>query len=100
MKFVDIIKALLIVVIFGLLFFSSILTNGLQDIKDNWPKYRCSPTYMPFASYLGYDTMENFSYCVGKYSKRFNGIFSITNTIYFRKYGFHIAKSFRFFSNG
>ena len=52
MKFVDIIKALLIVVIFGLLFFSSILTNGLQDIKDNWPKYRCSPTYMPFASYL------------------------------------------------
>jgi len=31
MKFVDIIKALLIVVIFGLLFFSSIITNGLQD---------------------------------------------------------------------
>ena len=75
MKFVDIIKALLIVVIFGLLFFSSILTNGLQDIKDNWPKYRCSPTYMPFASYLGYDTMENFSYCVGNIQKDLMGFF-------------------------
>ena len=75
MKFGDIIKAILIIVIFAILFFSSIITNGLQDIKDNWPKYRCSPTYMPFASYLGYDTMENFSYCVGNIQKDLMGFF-------------------------
>ena len=75
MKFGDIIKVLLIIVIFGLLYFSSIITNGLQDIKDNWPKYRCSPTYMPFASYLGYDTIENFSYCVGNIQKDLMGFF-------------------------
>jgi len=75
MKFGDIIKAILIIVIFALLFFSAIITNGLQDIKDNWPKYRCSPTYMPFASHLGYDTMENFSYCVGNIQKDLMGFF-------------------------
>ena len=75
MKFGDIIKVIAIIVIFGLLYFSSIITNGLQDIKDNWPKYRCSPTYMPFASYLGYDTIENFSYCVGNIQKDLMGYF-------------------------
>lgn len=75
MKFGDIIKAIFIIVIFLLLYFSSIITNGIQDVKDNWPKYRCSPTYMPMAGYLGYDTLENFSYCVGNIQKDLMGFF-------------------------
>ena len=33
---------------------------SIQQIKDNWPAYRCNPLYMPLA-----DNMEqNFTYCV------------------------------------
>ena len=75
MKFGDIIKAILIIIIFGLLYFSTILTSGLQDIKDNWPQYRCVPTYMPLAGFLGFDTASNFAYCVGNIQKDMMGFF-------------------------
>ena len=75
MKFGDFTKAVLIVLIFGLLFFSTILTSGLQKIKDDWPQYRCVPTYMPLAGYLGHNTMTNFSYCVGNIQKDMMGFF-------------------------
>jgi hypothetical protein len=33
---------------------------SIQQVKDNWPAYRCNPIYMPLA-----DNMEqNFTYCV------------------------------------
>lgn len=35
-----------------------------SDVSKNWPKYRCSPTVMPFASFFGHDTTENFNYCM------------------------------------
>ena len=35
-----------------------------SDVSKNWPKYRCSPTVMPFASFFGHDTTENFNYCL------------------------------------
>lgn len=41
--------------------------NNLPDfkeIKDNWPKYRCSPQVIPFASIYGQDTKENFQFCM------------------------------------
>ncbi len=41
--------------------------SRLMDVKEiatNWPKYRCSPSIMPFASVYGYDTTENFQYCI------------------------------------
>ena len=82
MKFVDIIKALLIVVILDYYFFHQLQINSRY--KRQLEEYRCSFSYA--LSYLGYDTMENFSYCVGNI-QRFDGIFFITSTIYFRKYG-------------
>jgi hypothetical protein len=36
-----------------------------SNISKNWPKYRCNPTVMPFASFYGHDTTENFQYCMG-----------------------------------
>lgn len=40
------------------------LLADTSDVSKNWPKYRCSPTIMPFASLFGHDTAENFNYCM------------------------------------
>ncbi len=34
------------------------------DIQKNWPKYRCSPSVMPFAGLYGHDAKENFHFCL------------------------------------
>ena len=53
-----------IVIVFGLLFYSILRFADIKEISTNWPKYRCSPAIMPFASMYGYNTSENFNYCV------------------------------------
>ena len=75
MRFTDIAKTVLIILIFLLLYFSSILTSGIQKIKDDWPQYRCLPTYMPLAGQIGKDPVANFSYCVGNIQKDMMGFF-------------------------
>ena len=62
----DVYTAILIIVAFIILYISSFLAIGLKKIKDNWDEYKCSPIAMPFAGYLGYDSMENFAFCIGK----------------------------------
>lgn len=37
--------------------------SNLQEIKDNWVKYRCNPAYMPLAGAVGSDIMSNFTHC-------------------------------------
>jgi len=39
-------------------------TIDISEVSRNWSKYRCSPTVMPFASVYGYDTAQNFNYCL------------------------------------
>ena len=75
MKFDDISKTIFIILIFLLLYFSTIFTSGIQKVKDDWPKYRCLPTFMPLAGYLGKDPVANFSYCVGNIQKDMMGFF-------------------------
>jgi len=42
---------------------------SIQQVKDNWPAYRCNPLYMPLA-----DNMEqNFTYCVQTITSSFMG---------------------------
>jgi hypothetical protein len=43
-----------------------VLTN-MRKIRKNWPKYRCSPAVMPFASMINKNvsTSENFQFCIG-----------------------------------
>ena len=36
----------------------------MNEVKENWPVYRCNPTVMPFASYFGFDPVENFGKCI------------------------------------
>jgi hypothetical protein len=38
--------------------------SGITEVAKNWPKYRCNPAIMPFASLFGYDATENFNYCM------------------------------------
>ena len=75
MKFGDIILTIVIIIIFALLYSSSAITVKMQEIKEDWPIYRCQPLAMPFASYFGSDPMENFTYCVGNIQKDLMGFF-------------------------
>ena len=75
MKFNDILLTLLILLIFVGLYFFAMIASGIEKLKTDWPKYRCVPTYMPFASYLGKDPIENFTYCVGNIQKDLMGFF-------------------------
>jgi hypothetical protein len=65
----DISTAIIIIVVFIVLYIASFLAIGLKKIKDNWEEYKCSPAAMPFAGYLGYDSMENFAFCIGRVQK-------------------------------
>ena len=58
MKFQDIVLSILIIIVFGFLFSSSALTVKMQEIKEDWPLYRCNPMAMPFASFFGSDVWK------------------------------------------
>lgn len=64
MNFRDLIYTFLIIIIFFGLYYSNIFLVQLSNIKNNWPKHRCNPLYMPFAGYLGHDPVQNFTYCI------------------------------------
>jgi hypothetical protein len=36
----------------------------VEEVKKNWPKYRCRPSIMPFAGLYGYNAGENFNFCL------------------------------------
>jgi len=36
----------------------------IEEVKRNWPKYRCRPNIMPFAGLYGHNTGENFTFCL------------------------------------
>ncbi len=56
---------LIIITIFVLIFgFNKYF--DIRKIKTNWATERCSPLIMPFASFFGYDTKQNFEFCLGK----------------------------------
>ena len=58
---------LLFLIILSILFTGFVLLLGsssTKEIADNWPKYRCAPTVMPFAGFYGHDTAENFQFCL------------------------------------
>lgn len=60
----DIIKVIVILTLFGLLYLVNILSVGIKRIKDNWILYKCNPIVMPFASVFGQDPVSNFAGCI------------------------------------
>jgi len=38
--------------------------SQIKNITTDWANYRCSPMIMPFAGLFGYNTKENFEFCL------------------------------------
>lgn len=36
----------------------------VDEVRKNWPQYRCKPSIMPFAAFYGHSTAENFNFCI------------------------------------
>jgi len=53
-----------IVYMLGVFYFSKV-----QEIKENWPLYRCNPMYMPLAD----DINSNFTYCIQNMQSEYMG---------------------------
>jgi hypothetical protein len=60
----DLISAIIIILVFFGLYFGAVLGIGLKHIENNWPKYRCNPSVMPFAGLFNHDVMQNFTFCI------------------------------------
>lgn len=54
----------ILTVLFVGIFVAVIATGNVNSVVDNWSRYRCNPFIMPFAELFGYDSTENFQYCV------------------------------------
>jgi len=75
MKFSDMILALLIILVFLGMYVFSFISVGMKNIKTNWPKYRCNPMAMPYASQFGFDPIENFTFCITSMQSNAMGFF-------------------------
>ena len=85
----DIFTSIFIIFIFAALGAVNVLAVGIKKIQKNWMLYRCNPGVIPFASFFGHDTQENFMYCIQNtqsgYMKYlmvpFNYILSLVGTV-------------------
>jgi hypothetical protein len=64
MTFSDWSRFILVLLIFAFLHCFIILAVQIDNIKKNWPKWRCNPMVMPFARVFGHDEYENFTKCI------------------------------------
>jgi len=64
MKTSDLSITIFILIVFIILYVFNILSVGINQIKEDWPVYRCNQAIMPFASIFGQDVVNNFTYCI------------------------------------
>ena len=64
MDITDLVLTIIIIMIFMAIMLFNIYFVGIQNIKDNWPEYRCNPLIIPFAGMFDQDVMSNLQYCV------------------------------------
>ena len=70
--------SLLIILIFTIGFSICVLLGKITEVKENWEKYRCDPSIMPLAGFVGpdgTDTVGNFSECLASSSGDLMGTF-------------------------
>jgi hypothetical protein len=60
----SIIKFLVVTVILTVVLVLLFAVGNIQEIAQNWPRYRCNPAFMPFAGAFGYNVQENFQFCL------------------------------------
>lgn len=74
---------ILFTIISFVLFYGVSVIFDIKKIQNNWAEQRCSPLIMPFASVFGYNTKENFEFCMGKTFNTFSQPFlSSTSTMF------------------
>jgi len=78
MKFSDMAMSLLIILLFTIGFSVCVMLGKITEVKENWEKYRCDPSVMPLAGFVGpegTDTVGNFSECLASSSGDLMGAF-------------------------
>ena len=60
----NMIKLVIMTIVFIVTIVLLFTVGNIQEIAKNFPRYRCNPLIMPFAANFGYDTQENFNYCL------------------------------------
>ena len=56
---------LILLIIFCIIIYAIIsAASNVKNVKENWPKYRCSPSVMPFTKLFGHDPKQNFEFCM------------------------------------
>jgi hypothetical protein len=60
----DFFLSIIIVIVFFLISINGILLTQYELIKKQWPKLKCNPLVMPFASFFGEDPLDNFQKCI------------------------------------
>jgi hypothetical protein len=73
MKTSDITLTIIIFIVFIVLYVFNIFSIGIKQVSEDWPKYRCNPTIMPFASIFGHDPVSNFTYCIQNMQSNYMG---------------------------
>lgn len=72
----DLISVLVVLLCTFIAIFGALYAYGmsnLQEIKENWVKYRCNPVYMPIAGMVGSDISTNFLNCTLQTMKTYTG---------------------------
>jgi len=77
---VDIIRTCFIYFIFSLLHTVSLLLIRIEQIKKNWPIYKCNPGIIPISDWFGIDPIDNFNECVSTMQTNYWG--SLTSPLY------------------
>lgn len=76
---------LITIISFGLFYGVSTIFD-IKKIKDNWAEQRCSPMIMPFASIFGYNTKENFEFCMGNIFNTYSQPFMSSSSTMFSSF--------------
>ena len=71
MKFLDIFNIVIVLCIVAIIIMKTYAKSNIENIKKNWPMYKCNPLFMPFASIFGHNPGENFIQCIQSSSSSF-----------------------------
>lgn len=83
-------NALFFLILFTIIAFVAVygfsVIFDIKKITKNWAEQRCSPMIMPFASVFGYNTKDNFEFCMGKIFNTYSQPFMSSSSTMFSSF--------------
>ena len=66
MDITDVVSTIIIFLVFGGVLAANIYATSIEEIRKDWPKYKCNPIYMPFAKIIDKknDVVQNMQECL------------------------------------